>query len=212
MRLRRFMVGLVFGLLLVACGRNQAQSPTAAISNATTTPIEQVIEVTVTYLDDAELDDFFELASAKKPIGKGEMLILASTTLSFAFEVVHFERGEQALATIAALDPAYAGSPAGYEVGLVRAKISHHNSEVASVSFDGEQVVLLVFSKGEYHAVKAMQGLPCCFEPRFDTVVAQGAELEIYFPILVALDEPNPLLVINRDQSDNPDAEHFALQ
>ncbi|XSG76690.1 hypothetical protein ACP8Y2_06730 [Herpetosiphon llansteffanensis] len=213
MRLRQLTVGLMLGCSLVACGGSQAQFPTnASIPTATPAPTEQLVEVTVTYLDAAELDTAFSFGAANDPIAKGEMLMMASTNLSFAFEVVDFVRGEQALAAIAALDPTYAGPPAGYEVGLVRAKITHGRTHPEPVVLDGAQISLLVFSNVEYRPVKDMQGLPCCFEPRFDTPVAKGEMLEVYFPILVALDDPNPLLVINRDNADNADAEHFALQ
>ncbi|WP_110517587.1 hypothetical protein [Herpetosiphon llansteffanensis] len=213
MRLSQLTIGIMLGCSLVACGGNQAPSPTnAPIPTATVAPTEQLVEVTVTYLDDAELDTAFSFGTANDPIVKGEMLMMASTDRSFAFEVVDFERGAQALTTITTLDPTYAGPPAGYEVGLVRAKITHGRTHPEPVVLDGAQISLLVFSNAEYRSVKDMQGLPCCFEPRFDTPVAKGEMLEVYFPILVALDDPNPLLVINRDNADNADAEHFALQ
>lgn len=213
MRLRQLTIGIILGCSLVACGGNQAQSPTnAPIPTATVAPNEQPVAVTVTYLDAAELEDAFSFGAANDPIAKGEMLMMASTNLSFAFEVVDFVRGAQALTTIATLDPAYTGPPAGYEVGLVRAKITHGRANPEPVVLDGAQISLLVFSNAEYRPVKDLQGLPCCFEPRFDTPVANGDVLEIYFPILVGLDDPNPLLVINREQADHADAEHFALQ
>ncbi|ABX05128.1 MAG TPA: hypothetical protein DEF47_04165 [Herpetosiphon sp.] len=214
MRVRKLFVGLLVGGLLAACG-NQTGPLSTNASTPTDRPAstETMVEVTVIYLDaDDEYESSFEFASAKEPVIKGERLIMAGTDVSLSFKIIDFVRGEQALATIATIDPAYAGLPAGYEVGLVRAEITHGNVRTEPVVFDGSMIALLVLTNGEYQPVKDQQGLPCCFEPRFDTPVAKGDQLEVYFPILVATDDPNPLLVINRDQSDNEDARHFALQ
>ncbi|MCA0350876.1 MAG: hypothetical protein LCH85_02665 [Chloroflexi bacterium] len=214
MQFRKLFVGLLVGSLLAACG-NQA-SPLSTNASAPTdrpAPTETMVEVTVIYLDaDDEYESSFEFASAKEPIVKGERLIMASTDVSFSFKVIDFVRGEQALATIATIDPAYTGPPDGYEVGLVRAEISHGNVRPEPVVFDGSMIALLVLTNNQYQPVKTMQGLPCCFEPRFDIPVAKDDQIEVYFPILVGVDDPAPLLVINRDQSDNEDARHFALQ
>ncbi len=214
MRFQSLGVGLLLGFMLTACSGNPLQSPTnAPAPTKTPAPTESLVEVTVTYLDaDDDFESAFEFASAKEPAAKGEMLMMASMEISFSFEIVDFVRGEQALAMIATIDPTYTGPPAGYEVGLVRAVIGHGNVHDEPVVFDGSMVSLLVLSNGEYVAVKDMQDLPCCFEPRFDAPVAKDTQTEIYFPILVAVDDPNPLVVINRDNSDNADARHFALQ
>ncbi|GAA5527026.1 hypothetical protein [Herpetosiphon gulosus] len=213
MRFRKLLIGLLIGGLMAACGNQASLSPTdSPTPTDRPAPTERSVQVTVTNLDAEELESLFEFASAKEPIVKGEILAMASTNISFSFEVLEFVRGEQALATIATLDPAYAGPPNGYELGLVRAVINHGNVHAEPVVLDGTLISLLVLTNGEYQALKDQQGLPCCIEPRFDTPVAKADRVEIYFPILVAADDPNPLLVINRDGSDNADASHFALQ
>lgn len=207
MRFRKLLISLLVGGLIAACGDDSIPSSTKP-----SVPTERNVQVTVTNLEAEELESLFEFASAKEPIAKGQMLVMASTNISFSFEVLEFVRGEQALATIATLDPAYAGPPNGSELGLVRAVINHGNVHSEPVVLDGTLISLLVLTNGEYQALKDQQGLPCCIEPRFDTPVAKADRVEIYFPILVAADDPNPLLVINRDGSDNADASHFALQ
>ncbi|MBM7845367.1 hypothetical protein [Herpetosiphon giganteus] len=219
MRFRLLAGGLLVAGLISACGSTTLPSPsqqpisTNMPSTNTPAPTESIVQVTVIYLDpDEEYVSSFEFASAKEPVIKGERLIMAGSDISLSFKVIDFVRGTQALEDIATFDPAYAGPPAGYEVGLVRAEIQHGNVLTEPVVLDGSLVSLLVLTNGEYLEVPTMQGLPCCIEPRFDTPVAKGDTTEVYFPILVARDDPNPLLVINRDQSKNKDARHFALQ
>ncbi|XSG76747.1 hypothetical protein ACP8Y2_07015 [Herpetosiphon llansteffanensis] len=214
MRFRLLAGGLLVAGLISACGSTSLpSSPKQPVSTTTPSPTESIVQVTVIYLDpDEEYVSSFEFASAKEPVIKGERLIMAGSDISLSFKVIDFVRGTQALEDIATFDPAYAGPPAGYEVGLVRAEIQHGNVLTEPVVLDGSLVSLLVLTNGEYLEVPTMQSLPCCIEPRFDTPVAKGDTTEVYFPILVARDDPNPLLVINRDQSKNKDARHFALQ
>jgi hypothetical protein len=149
MRFRKLLIGLLVGGLIAACGDDSSPSSTNP-----SVPTERNVQVTVTNLEAEELESLFEFASAKEPIAKGQMLVMASTNISFSFEVLEFVRGEQALATIATLDPAYAGPPNGYELGLVRAVINHGNVHSEPVVLDGTLISLLVLTNGEYQALK----------------------------------------------------------
>lgn len=114
--------------------------------------------------------------------------------LEFKLTILEVLRGEEAYRFAKQANQFNDPPLPGFEFVITRIGVKYDGKDQGILKLD--RYGFSVLSKGQLIRYFDMNKLPCCIEPEFKFELFQGGEGEGWAPLVVHMDEENPLLVL----------------
>jgi len=136
-----------------------------------------------------------EIGTRNNPYPVGEAALIRRGEIEFTLTVAEVLRGDDAYDRILRANRFNDPAPEGFEFVLAHVEVSYTGEDQGVLEIQKEQFA--VITKGRaIRYIDTWTYSPCCIQPDLELSLFQGGTGDGWIALPVAVDDPNPLLVI----------------